>query len=95
MYGLKQAPRAWNEKLNQVLKELQFKRCSKEPSLYRKTLNKDVVLLAVYIDDLFISGTSVGVMEAFKKEMSTKFEMSDLGKLTYYLGLRCVNTKME
>lgn len=36
LYGLRQAPRAWSIKLNQVLRELKFQRCSKEPSLYRK-----------------------------------------------------------
>ena len=34
LYGLRQAPRAWNEKLNRVLEDLNFKQCSKEPSLY-------------------------------------------------------------
>lgn len=36
LYGLQQAPRAWNTKLNKILKELKFVKCSKEPSLYRK-----------------------------------------------------------
>ncbi|CAA7059397.1 unnamed protein product [Microthlaspi erraticum] len=31
--------------------------------------------------------TSLIVIEEFKKEMSSKFEMSDLGRLTYYLGI--------
>ena len=34
--GLKQAPRAWNIKLKSILKELNFSKCSKEPSLFRK-----------------------------------------------------------
>lgn len=34
LYGLRQALRAWNEKLNQVLEDLKFVKCSKEPSLY-------------------------------------------------------------
>ncbi|KAG7582977.1 Zinc finger CCHC-type [Arabidopsis suecica] len=93
LYGLRQAPRAWNEKLNAVLKELQFKKCSKEPSVYRKCVNQHILLLAVYVDDLFVSGTSVEVIEIFKKEMASKFEMSDLGKLTYYLGIEvCQHT---
>lgn len=36
LYDLKQALRPWNYKLNQILKELKFTRCSKEPSLYKK-----------------------------------------------------------
>ncbi|CAA7013624.1 unnamed protein product [Microthlaspi erraticum] len=87
LYGLRQAPRAWNDKLNQILRDLQFKRCSKEPSVYRKKVNQETLLLAVYIDDLFVTGTSLIIIEEFKREMSSKFEMSDLGRLTYYLGI--------
>ena len=29
----------------------------------------------------------MAAIEEFKREMSSKFEMSDLGKLTYYLGI--------
>lgn len=87
LYSLRQAPRAWNNKLNQILAELKFSKCSKEPSVYRKVVNGDLLLLAVYVDDLFVTGTSVSVIEEFKREMSSKFEMSDIGKLSYYLGI--------
>lgn len=87
LYGLRQAPRAWNEKLNQILKELKFEKCSKEPSVYRKMTSEDKLLIAVYVDDLFVTGTNKNVIESFKEEMSSRFEMSDLGRLTYYLGI--------
>lgn len=87
LYGLKQAPRAWNEKLNKVLEQLNFVKCTKEPALYRSQDNKELLLVAVYVDDLLVTGTSMEAIQEFKKRMSSKFEMSDLGKLTYYLGI--------
>lgn len=39
------------------------------------------------MDDLFVTGTSKQVIDEFKKKMSAKFDMSDLGRLTYYLGI--------
>ena len=88
LYGLRQASRAWNNKLNRVLKELKFEKCSKEPSVYRKVMGENITLLvAVYVDDLFVTGTNTKIIDDFKREMSSKFEMSDLGKLTYYLGI--------
>ena len=57
LYGLRQAPRAWNEKLNKVLGGLNFVKCSKEPALYRKQVHDDLLLVAVYVDDLLITGT--------------------------------------
>ncbi|KAL1207758.1 Retrovirus-related Pol polyprotein from transposon TNT 1-94 [Cardamine amara subsp. amara] len=87
LYGLRQAPRAWNNKLNQILEELQFKKCSKEPTVYRKIEQEHILVVAVYVDDLFVTGTDKLIIYKFKEEMATKFEMSDLGKLTYYLGI--------
>ncbi|KAG7533498.1 Zinc finger CCHC-type [Arabidopsis thaliana x Arabidopsis arenosa] len=87
LYGLRQAPRAWNNKLNHILCELKFKKCSKEPSVYRKEVKEHLLIIAVYVDDLFVTGTSLEIIKEFKKEMSSNFEMSDLGKLTYYLGI--------
>ena len=87
LYGLKQAPRAWNQKLNKILKEFSFQRCSKDPSVYKKEEKSGTLIVAVYVDDLLVTGTSLAQILRFKKEMTTKFELSDLGKLTYYLGI--------
>ncbi|CAA7056013.1 unnamed protein product [Microthlaspi erraticum] len=87
LYGLRQAPRAWNNKLNQILVELQFVKCSKEPSVYRKQVKEHLLVVGVYVDDLFVTGTSLELITSFKREMALNFEMSDLGKLTYYLGI--------
>lgn len=86
LYGFKQAPRAWNTKLNTILTGMNFVKCSKEPSLYRKDEKNNLLLVAVYVDDLLITGTSLEMILDFKRKMSTTFDMSDLGKLTYYLG---------
>lgn len=87
LYGLKQAPRAWNYKLNKILVGLRFVRCLKEPSVYRRTASGDLLVVAVYVDDLFVTGTSLKQIKQFKLEMALKFDMSDLGRLTYYLGI--------
>ena len=78
LYGLKQAQRAWNHKLNAILTELQFYKRSKKLSVYRKMVNNKLHFVAVYVDDLFVTRKSVNVINKFKKEMGSKFEMSDL-----------------
>ncbi|GJY95189.1 uncharacterized mitochondrial protein-like protein [Tanacetum coccineum] len=51
--------------------------------------------------DLFVTGTSLDLINEFKKRMSSLFEMPDLGKLTYYLGIEfsqgkdCMEIKQE
>ena len=59
----------------------------KEPYVYRKSKNGDLLVVDVYVDDLFVTGTSMRMIEEFKGEMAKRFEMSDLGNLTYYLGI--------
>lgn len=57
LYGLRQAPRAWNHKLNAILLELGFRKCTKEPSVYRKNVSDQRLIIAVYVDDLFVTGS--------------------------------------
>ena len=87
LYRLRQAPRAWNEKLNAVLHELKFVRCLKEPSLYQKKVQEHLLVVAVYVDDLLVTGSSLDMIVDFKKGMAAKFDMFDLGRLSYYLGI--------
>lgn len=90
LYGLRQAPRAWYAKLNACLLELGFVRCPYEHAVYTRKEGADKLVVAVYVDDLLITGTSIGVIEEFKSQMKARFEMSDLGKLSYYLGIEVV-----
>lgn len=39
------------------------------------------------MDDLLVTGTSMENIIKFKQQMSCEFDMSDLGKLSYYLGI--------
>lgn len=87
LYGLRQAPRAWNNKLNHILCELRFTKCSKEPSVYRKVVNDNLLVVDVYVDDMFVTQTNARIIQEFKDSMGSKFDMSDLERLTYYLGI--------
>lgn len=87
LYGLRQAPRAWYAKLSSCLENLGFKRCPYEHGVYTKRENGETLIIGIYVDDLLVTGTNVKVIEEYKKQMSGIFEMTDMGKLTYYLGI--------
>lgn len=70
LYGLWQAPRAWNTKLDQILKSLTCKNCSKESSVYRKEEGKTLPIVAIYLDDLFVTGNTLKSIMEFKASMS-------------------------
>ncbi|KAK1419880.1 hypothetical protein QVD17_29300 [Tagetes erecta] len=93
LYGLKQASRAWNAKLDGVLKNMGFQRCTYESAVYIKGANKSLLIVAVYVDDLLVTGSRIQDIVGFKKQMKVSFEMSDLGLLTYYLGIEVKQDK--
>ena len=45
------------------------------------------LLIGVYVDDLVITGSDSSDIDKFKLEMQSLFQMSDLGLLSYYLGI--------
>jgi hypothetical protein len=87
LYGLRQAPRAWNTKLDSTLKGMGFGQCPHEAAIYRWGNGENALLVGVYVDDLVITGTKDAEVAAFKEEMKTTFQMSDLGLLSFYLGI--------
>nr|GEX82712.1 uncharacterized mitochondrial protein AtMg00810-like [Tanacetum cinerariifolium] len=101
LYGLRQAPRAWNIKLDNTLKEMGFQQCMQEKEVYKVVTNKEFINVAVYVADLFMTGTSLDCINEFKKRMTSQFEMSNLSELTYYLviqvsqGKDCAEIKQE
>ncbi|GKB92075.1 ribonuclease H-like domain, reverse transcriptase, RNA-dependent DNA polymerase [Tanacetum coccineum] len=47
LYGLRQAPRAWNIKLDNTLKSLDFKKCALEQAIYTKKSKDSLLLVGV------------------------------------------------
>ncbi|WVZ50881.1 hypothetical protein U9M48_002088 [Paspalum notatum var. saurae] len=87
LYGLRQAPRAWNIKLDESLTRLRFARCETEHALYTRWAKRGQLVVGVYVDDLVVTGASEQDVNASKQEMKKLFRLSNLGLLTYYLGI--------
>jgi len=88
LYGLKQAPRAWNKRIDSFLVQKNFVKCKSEYGVYvKKGIEGNQLLICLYVDDLIVTGSDVNEIEAFKTQMMNEFEMSDLGNLTYFLGM--------
>jgi len=50
LYGLKQAPRAWYDRLSNFLIKNDFKRGQADTTLFRRTLEKDILVVQIYVD---------------------------------------------
>ena len=86
MYGLKQAPRTWYGRINGFLSSLGFTKSKGDSNLYYKVEDGDLVLLLLYVDDLFVTGMD-GLIADTKRKLATEFEMKDLGMMHYFLGM--------
>jgi len=87
LYGLKQAPRAWNTRLDEYFRKDGFEQCPFEHALYVKKNQGNLLLVAVYVDDVIFMGNNGKMLEEFKKAMTREFEMTDMGLMKFFLGL--------
>jgi hypothetical protein len=88
LYVLKQAPRAWYECLRDFLIANGFKVTKADPTLFTKTIAKDLFVCQMYVDDIIFGSTNKSTCEEFSRIMIQKFEMSMMGELKYFLGFQ-------
>jgi len=72
LYGLKQAPLCWNKKIGSVLISLGFSRNESEYGLYSRKSGHDLILLALYVDDLLIAGANPAQVDTVKGKLAVK-----------------------
>ena len=58
MYGLKQASRAWYGRIDSYLQQLGFVKSDVDPNLYYLMVENEPLILVLYVDDLFLTGSS-------------------------------------
>ncbi|GJR61116.1 retrovirus-related pol polyprotein from transposon TNT 1-94 [Tanacetum coccineum] len=88
LYGLKQAPRAWYNTLSRFLLDNKFSKGVVDPTLFTRKTGKHILLIQIYIDDIIFTSTDPNDCDIFSKEMSSKFQMSMIGQMLFFLGLQ-------
>jgi transposase InsO family protein len=92
IYGLKQASRAWNKQFHGVLLDLGFTRTRSDAGVYHRHDDGGDVIIILYVDDITILGDSLNTIKQIKSSLANRYEMTDLGEITSYLG---VNIKRD
>ncbi|XP_039123310.1 secreted RxLR effector protein 161-like [Dioscorea cayenensis subsp. rotundata] len=54
---------------------------------YAKSSGSDMLIVLIYVGDILIIGNKEAEVEDIKGRMRSVFEMSDLGKMAYFLGM--------
>ena len=92
LYGLKQPGRMWYNRLSEYLRKEGYKNDSICPCIFIKRFGPEYVIIAVYVDDVNIIGTP-GELPRAIEYLKRGFEMKDIGKTKFCLGLEIKHLK--
>ncbi|GKE38393.1 putative ribonuclease H-like domain-containing protein, partial [Tanacetum coccineum] len=73
------------EKVYKVVKAL---RGTIDKTLFLKKDKHDIILVQVYVDDIIFGSTKKSWCDEFEALMKSRFQMSSMGELTFFLGLQ-------
>lgn len=83
-YCLKQASIQWYSKLLDALQFKGYQHSKNDYSLFFKKTNEIVIFLAIYVDDIIMTGNNIEVMSQLKDYLDQQFKIKDLGHLNYF-----------
>jgi hypothetical protein len=86
LYGLKQSPRAWFARLSYIMISLGYVQTHSDHTVFVRR-GENVCVLIVYVDDIIMTGDDVEEINRLKENLRSAFEIKDLGKLRYFLGI--------
>ena len=76
----------WYSRIDNFLSSLGFTKSKADSNLYYKVEDGNLVILLMYIDDMFVIGMD-GLISNTKRKLAAEFEMKDLGMMHYFLGM--------
>nr|GEU29063.1 hypothetical protein [Tanacetum cinerariifolium] len=87
------APRAWYGTLSNYLLDNGFQRGTIDQTLFIIKHKGKFFLVKVYVDDIIFGSSNLQLCREFEALMHGKFQMSTIGKLTFFLGLQVLQKK--
>nr|CAE03834.3 OSJNBb0013J13.11 [Oryza sativa Japonica Group] len=87
LYGLKQSPRQWYKRFDSFMLSHGFKWSEFDSCVYIKFVNGSPIYLLLYVDDMLIAAKSKEQITTLKKQLSSEFDMKDLGAAKKILGM--------
>nr|GEW62132.1 hypothetical protein [Tanacetum cinerariifolium] len=82
------APQAWYDTLSRFLLDNDFFKGDVDPTLFTRKTGKHILLVQIYVDDIIFASTDPQACDMFSNEMSSKFQMSMMGQMLFFLGLQ-------
>ena len=82
----------YNKTIDDFTISLNFDKCESDHCLFvmrevNKGVSDNLAFVVLYVDDLIIACNSAALLQTIKGALNKRFEMSDLGKLKFCLGM--------
>src|SRR5271168_81709 len=56
---------------------------------------RDIIVLFIHVDDSTITGSSVTLINVFKRRIAKRFSITDLGSISWLLGLAIIRDRAK
>ena len=93
LYGLKQSSRCWFKTMDSFLKESGYEQCKSDSCLYVRRVGDDMVIIALYVDDILIASNNKKMLRKEKVALKERFNMKDMGEAHYCLGIQILRDR--
>ena len=84
LYGLKQAPRSWYAKMDKFLIDTGFFRCHSDPNVYTKKVGNHLIIIVLYVHDLFLIVSEPRILTHVKSILKKKIPFPSLSMIVTF-----------
>ncbi|MCP4126994.1 MAG: hypothetical protein GY753_08035, partial [Gammaproteobacteria bacterium] len=94
IYGMKQSGKLWYDELRGTLRNLRYQPTCVDPCVFQRGSGDARDIIAVYVDDLLITGTSDrGKLDSLVSELGGVYSVTNLGTANHLLGINICCTE--
>ena len=88
IYGLKEDSRQSYHKFYQVIISYHFEVNAVDDCVYHKFSGSKFIFLVLYVDDILLASSDIGLLHESKRFLTKNFKMKDLGDASFVLGIK-------
>ena len=94
VYGTKQGGWMWYQDIRATLENMGYERLESDHTVFICSREGLISTIALYVDDISVTGSDLETIEKDKDKLKEKYQMTDLGKISWILGM-CVTHDRE
>jgi len=88
IYGLKKSQRMRYKNFDTYILGLGFVRSRGDHCVYSKKFGNHFIYVVLYVDDMLLVGNNMDVIKEVKSQLSSKFDMKDIGVANFILEIK-------